>query len=302
LVEGTFGRMLSMLGGKVVDRESSEPDPETERELAEQLGKVWLAGLDLGLPPGVDPVVLSALEALESGHFEGANDEALARAALAAIDEADSAGYIPGATRLATLLDAFDPDLLRPLLCEDFGEHAPAVRLRWAGLLAQLDKAEALELGIELMLSEPRGLALDDAAAALQPWCNDDALLESMEAVVLEEVPPQPGTRLEGAATDLLLHTVRGARAVARRAARDREAEPHTWWAARKLAERPSPQVLPTLLLFGAPQATVPSWLAALIGSLDDDRARRIGDGGRLSEQEASDLQAEERTFLEAAD
>lgn len=275
LVEGTFGRMLSLLGGAVVDRDTGAPDADGERTLADHLAKVDLGDLDLGMPPGVDPRVTRALAG------EPTSDD-LAAIVIDAADTAEALGYRAASRRIAGLLDATDPEALRPRVVDRFETHAPAVRAHLGRILRALPKDEALDTGLGILFDTPRGLALNDAAAALEAWAEDPDLVAALADVVLEDVPPQPGTRLEGAAADLLLRTRAGARAVARRAARDRDAEPYAWWAVRKLLESPRPETLPTILLY-ARGPRVPTWLAERVATLDP-RADTTTDALRTEE------------------
>lgn len=295
LVEATFGVLPSLLGGGAVDRETGEPAPAVEQKLAEQVAKVWLVGLDLGLPPGVPDEVVAAADGGVDPALQG--DEAFARAALAAIDRCGRLRRDAAAERLAVVLDALDGDLVRRLVLERFEDHAHAARRRLGPLLAAMeDRRAAIDAGIDLLFSVPKATALDDAAEALASFCEDPELVATLAGVVDDEaVSPGPGARVDGACADLLLRTAEGALAVARRARRDRDADPIAWWAVRKLLEHPRPETVPTALLYARPGASVPGWLDAALDRLGDPRRPA---GGRLTEADASALFAEEAARL----
>ena len=293
VVEATFDGLLSLVEGHVVVRDTGERDVARETKLADHVAKVWLVGLDLGLPPHIPDEVVAAAE---SGVPEALRtDERFARTALAAIDRCGKLRRDDAAERLAAVLDALPAELVRPLVVEGFADHAHAARRRLGGWLAAMEPTEAVDLGIDVLFAVPKGTALDDAAAALLPFVEDPVLLATLGGVVDEVVPPGPGSRVDGACADLLLRTREGALAVARRARRDRPAEPNSWWAVRKLVEHPREDVLPTVLLYARPGAMLPGWLEAALVALDDPRRPA---GGRLSEEDVALLVDREDALL----
>lgn len=297
LLDASFGGTLSLLGGWAVVRDTGERDDEVEQRLADQIAKVRLRGLDLGPPPGVPEEVpaLAAAVAAKDPEIDALwHDEDRMRLQIAWIDHADGLGRPIVAEAWGRGLDAFAPEQLRDLILDDFQAHAGPVRRQLGRVLGTLDRAAAIDLGTDVLFSGPKGLALDDAAAALVPYAEDPELIAILAGVVEEEVPPGPGTRLEGACADLLLRTGEGSLAVARRARRDRDQDPIAWWAVRKLLERPRPETLPTALLYGAAGRVVPEWLATALAAADPS----LAGGARLSAERAAALAAEEEAAL----
>ncbi|MCB9685523.1 MAG: hypothetical protein H6738_21020 [Alphaproteobacteria bacterium] len=259
LVEATFGRTLALSGGVAVDDEGVY-DEGLEMQLAEAVARIPLPGVDLGFPPGVPEEALSAMD--EGVADELRSDEGFVRMVVAAIDRCGKLRRTSAAEALASVLDQVDDRVLRPILVHDWAEHAQPARLRLAGILERAGDTAARDTALDLLFSVPKGLALDDAATALIPWAQDEELVATLMAVVEDEdVPPGPGTRVEGACADLLMRSLTGLKSVARRARRDRDADPIAWWAVRKLLEVPADTVLPTIRLYARPGAAVPTWL-----------------------------------------
>lgn len=297
LLDASFGGTLSMLGGWAVVRDTGERDDETEQKLADQIAKVRLRDLDLGPPPGVPDEVPSFAAGIVAGDPELDalwHDEDRMRLQIAWIDHADGLGRGLVAEAWGRGLDGFAPEQLRELILDDFQGHAGPVRRQLGRVLATLTPSEAIDLGTDVLFSTPKGLALDDAAAALVPYAENPELISLLAGVVEDDVPPGPGTRLEGACADLLLRTSEGARAVARRAARDRDEAPIAWWAVRKLLEAPRPETLPTALLYAREGRPMPEWLAEALGRADPS----LQGGRRLDDARAAALLAEEALAL----
>lgn len=267
LVEATFGRTITLCGGVAVDDEGAYDD-ELETRLAEAIARIPLPGVDLGFPPGISEDLLTAMD--EGPPEDQRTDADFVRRVVAAIDRCGKLRRTSAAEALATVLDQVDDGVLRPILVQGWADHAPAARKRLAPILDRAGDTRARDTALDLLFAVPKGTALDDAAAALIPWADDEALIATLMAVVEDEdAPPGPGSRVEGACADLLMRTLTGLRSVARRARRDRDADPIAWWAVRKLLEAPADAVQPTIRLYARPGAAVPAWFTEGLAAAD---------------------------------